>query len=324
MRWKACRIELSLVIIVANNHLLVECLKCLSGYEGGETKVTEHDDFSKLWMCAYETMVPCDFTQRPKSPNFRGAELKAKVTSCFGQRGRAICYCSSDLCNQNYTVFLQKWIQSPVRNQTLFRCVKEHIEKRARDQIPPQSSTSKSQPATSSPKTQPSPLSKLSPSPTYSRPPQPSKSSLSNTTLEKKIKNATLSVIPTSATRKKVTTRRPAQTTGTPEKSTTNDKSGDGENTDQAPDLNRENSGYSQRPIDYEPHDRTQSDILMFVIIAVGTAILVCLIVPAVIYVVKNRKVQKKDLMRKRKGKKPTKQGSSPANARKSGSVGKQ
>ncbi|KAK6758377.1 hypothetical protein RB195_015912 [Necator americanus] len=105
MRWKACRIELSLVIIVANNHLLVECLKCLSGYEGGETKVTEHDDFS------------------------------------------------------------QKWIQSPVRNQTLFRCVKEHIEKR------------------------------------------------------------------------------------------------DGENTDQAPDLNRENSGYSQRPIDYEPHDRTQSDM---------------------------------------------------------------
>ncbi|EYC02049.1 hypothetical protein Y032_0102g3454 [Ancylostoma ceylanicum] len=49
-----------------------------------------------------------------------------------------------------------------------------------------------------------------------------------------------------------------------------------------------------------EPLDRTKADILMFVIIAVGTAILVCLIVPAVIYVIKHKKAKMKSKISRR------------------------
>ncbi|KAK6758374.1 hypothetical protein RB195_015910 [Necator americanus] len=338
MRWEACRIQLSLIVIVANILLLVESLKCLSGFEGSVIKVVEQNDASKFWMCAYETMVPCDFKEKPRTPNFRAAELKAKVTSCFGQRNRAICYCSSDFCNQNYTVFLKKWIHSHVSNQTLFNCVKEHIEEKANDQNLRQSSTSRSIPVaiSSSPHTHPrsakssTALSQTSPHskplrtstrpPPSSRQPPPTTTRLTHTTPRKTVQHNTTT---TSGTKK--TTRRPAQTTGTPKKRTTNDKSGDGENTNQTPDSNFANSGKSgQRPIDYEPFDRRKSDTLIFVIIAVGAAILVCLIAPAVIYVVKNRKVQKKDLMRARRGRRFAKQGRSPANMRKPGSVRKQ
>ncbi|VDM66081.1 unnamed protein product [Strongylus vulgaris] len=62
--------------------------------------------------------------------------------------------------------------------------------------------------------------------------------------------------------------------------------------------------GVRIRPADYEPFERTQVDILLFVIIAVGATILVCLIVPAAIYVVKNRKTDMKAKMPKKKGRK--------------------
>ncbi|KAL6744147.1 hypothetical protein Aduo_017110 [Ancylostoma duodenale] len=50
-----------------------------------------------------------------------------------------------------------------------------------------------------------------------------------------------------------------------------------------------------RRQSDYEPFDRSSGDVLMFTIIAVGAAILACLVVPSVVYVVKSTKTGRKN-----------------------------
>ncbi|CAJ0588591.1 unnamed protein product [Cylicocyclus nassatus] len=259
--------------------LLIHSLRCFQGHEGTAITVKESGDG---FMCAYETMKPCDFKQPSRSANFRTAHFKAEsLQNCWSKDGRVICYCNEDFCNGNFRLFQQKWSKSEVQNKTLYDCVLKYIAEKSDLPIP------LSKPG----------LTTLPVEETKAKVIEPIKKS----TRLLPAKTANFPIISVKPARE--TAAR--ATAGNREKSTKAQQL-DPEKSNKVPEKNGnegsvtfkdddENSVIDRKnPADDEPFDRKEADVLMFVIIAIGVTILVCLIIPAAVYVVKNRKTDMK------------------------------
>ncbi|EYC22901.1 hypothetical protein Y032_0016g3012 [Ancylostoma ceylanicum] len=126
MRWNAVK---NLLILASSTTLLVESLRCYVGHEGKDIIIKTAPEYKpNEWMCVYETLKPCDFQEPLKNGQRNFRMTKYVDRACFAAKERAICYCNNDLCNGDFKIFLEKWENSRVRNQTLYNCVKKHIE----------------------------------------------------------------------------------------------------------------------------------------------------------------------------------------------------
>ncbi|CAJ0588178.1 unnamed protein product, partial [Cylicocyclus nassatus] len=133
------QISIALATIIP---LLVSSLKCLIGDEGHVIGI-EEVPHAELQMCVYETKKPCAFEEPPfdeergkQWANFRWITsnhinitiLRRYYKRCYNKNHRAICYCSTNLCNANWKLMMRRWNNTYHENLTEFNCVLEHLK----------------------------------------------------------------------------------------------------------------------------------------------------------------------------------------------------
>ncbi|KAK6758376.1 hypothetical protein RB195_015911 [Necator americanus] len=114
--------------------LLVISLRCYNGSEGSVVAVNSHTSR----MCVYETNRPCEFKQQPVSgSNYRMVSFTSEYAKgCYNKNSRAVCYCTSTLCNGNFKLILEHWKSTPHPNKMEYDCVKEYLKNKKNLELP--------------------------------------------------------------------------------------------------------------------------------------------------------------------------------------------
>ncbi|EYC31348.1 hypothetical protein Y032_0004g2108 [Ancylostoma ceylanicum] len=115
-----------LITLLTIAPVLVHSLKCYEGVGGQVLNIVEKgDDKNEKFMCRYEPMNPCHFNEPDQYGTYKFNTLYAN--KCW-VLDRAVCFCTKDKCNGNYTLLKVYWQHTHYTNQTMFDCVREYIQ----------------------------------------------------------------------------------------------------------------------------------------------------------------------------------------------------